>query len=55
MIRFLAIVMLIGAVGGGVYYLFSMEVVEDLKVTGTLQISQQPGSNVSDSQTSEAS
>jgi hypothetical protein len=55
MIRFLAIVMLIGAVGGGVYYLFSMEVVEDLKVTGTLQISQQPCSNAAESQASEAS
>lgn len=47
--------MLIGAVGGGVYYLFSMEVVEDLKVTGTLQISQQPCSNAAESQASEAS
>jgi hypothetical protein len=54
MVRFLAIVILIGAVGGGVYYLFSMDVVDDLKVTGTLQISEQPGSKVSDPQASEA-
>ena len=52
MIRFLAIVILIGAVGGGVYYLFSMDVVEDLKVTGKLQISEQITHNVSLSEVS---
>jgi len=46
MIRFLSIVILIGAIGGGVYYLFSMEVEEDIKVTGSLQISKQITQNV---------
>lgn len=46
MIRFLAIVILLGSVGGGIYYLFSMEVEQDLKVTSTLQISEQLNHNV---------
>jgi hypothetical protein len=47
MIRFLAIVILLGGLGGGIYYLFSMEVEQDLKVTGKLQISEQITHNVS--------
>ncbi len=46
MVRFLAIIILIAGVGGGIYYLLSMERVEDIKVTGKLQISQQPGKYV---------
>ena len=34
------------AVGGGLYYLLTMETVEDVKVTGKLQISQQIGNYV---------
>jgi hypothetical protein len=55
MIKFLAIVILIGTVGGGIYYLFSMEVEEDFKVTGTLQVSEQIGKNINESQETEAS
>ena len=55
MIKFLTIVILIGTVGGGIYYLFSMEVEEDFKVTGTLQVSQQIGSKIAESQETEAS
>ena len=47
MIRYLAIVILLGSLGGGVYYLFSMEVQQDLKVTGKIQISEQITHNVS--------
>lgn len=47
MVRFLAIIILIaGLGGGGIYYLLSMEKTEDIKVTGKLQISQQPGKHV---------
>lgn len=52
MIRFLAIVILLTAAGGGgIYYLLSKETVEDVKVTGKLQISEQYGSYVMASQT----
>lgn len=54
MVRFLSIVILLTAVGGGIYYLLSMETVEDVKVTGKLQISQQFGSYVMASQTDDA-
>ena len=54
MVRFLTIIILITAVGGGIYYLLSMERVEDVKVTGKLQISQQYGSFVMASQTGDA-
>ena len=54
MVRFLTIAILITAVGGGIYYLLSMETVEDVKVTGKLQISEQYGSYVMASQTDDA-
>ena len=54
MVRFLTIIILLTAVGGGIYYLLSMERVEDVKVTGKLQISQQYGSYVMASQTGDA-
>jgi len=50
MIKFLTIVLLLTALGGGTYYLLSMETVEDVKVTGKLQISEQYGSYVMASQ-----
>ena len=50
MSRFLTIVILLAAVIGGVYYLVTMETVEDIKVIGKLQISQQYGSYVKASQ-----
>lgn len=55
MVKFLAILTLLAMVGGGVYYLLSMERVEDIKVTGKLQISQQQGKYVQVSQTTEGS
>ena len=54
MIKFLSIVILIGTVGGGIYYLFSMEVEEDFKVTGTLQVSEQVANKGASSQDTEA-
>jgi len=48
--RFLAILLLLAAVGGGLYYLLTMETVEDVKVTGKLQISEQVGNYVKASQ-----
>ena len=50
MTRFLSILLLLAAVGGGLYYLLTMETVEDVKVTGKLQISQQFGNYVKASQ-----
>ena len=50
MTRFLSIFLLLAAVGGGLYYLLTMETVEDVKVTGKLQISQQVGNYVKASQ-----
>ena len=50
MVRFLIIVIFITTLGGGVYYLLSKETVEDVKVTGKLQISEQYGSYVMASQ-----
>lgn len=54
-VRFLAILILLGAIGAGIYYLLSMEVVDDIKVTGKLQISQQQGHYVNTPQVSDAS
>ena len=51
MVKFLTIVLLLTALGGGTYYLLSMETVEDVKVTGKLQISEQYGKYVMASQT----
>jgi hypothetical protein len=53
--RFLAILLLLAAVGGGLYYLLTMETVEDVKVTGKLQISQQFGNYVKASQADDGS
>lgn len=46
MARFLSIIIVLSAVGGGIYYLFSMESKEDIFVTDKLQISQQYGNYV---------
>jgi len=54
-VRFLAILILLGAIGAGIYYLLSMEIVDDIKVTGKLQISQQLGHYVNTPQVSDAS
>jgi len=54
-VRFLAILILLGAIGAGIYYLLSMEVVDDIKVTGKLQISQQQCHYVNTPQVSDAS
>jgi hypothetical protein len=51
MVKFLTIVLLLTTLGGGIYYLLSMETVEDVKVTGNLQISEQFGKYVMASQT----
>ncbi len=53
MVRFVAIFILIATVGGGVYYILSMERVEDVKVTGKLQVSQQIGTFIKASQGSD--
>jgi len=54
MVKFLTIVLLLTALGGGTYYLLSMETVEDVKVMGKLQISEQYGSYVMASQSKDA-
>lgn len=54
MVKFLTIVLLLTALGGGTYYLLSMETVEDVKVMGRLQISEQYGSYVMASQSKDA-
>ena len=50
MARFLSILIILAAVGGGVYYLLTMETVDDVKVVGKLQISPQFGSYVNASE-----
>lgn len=50
MLKFLTILLLLGAVGEGIYYLLSMETVEDIKVTGKIQITQQFGKYVQSSE-----
>jgi hypothetical protein len=54
MLKFLTIVLLLTAVAGGAYYLLSMETVEDVKVMGKLQISEQYGTYVMASQPHDA-
>jgi hypothetical protein len=54
MAKFLTIVLFLTLVGGGIYYLLSMETVEDVKVTGKLQISEQFGNYVMASQSDDA-
>lgn len=53
MVRFLSIIILVGCIGSGLYYLFSMEIEDDLKVTGKLQVSAEPSSSVDISEGSE--
>jgi hypothetical protein len=54
-VRFLAILTLLGGIGVGIYYLLSTEVVDDIKVTGKLQISQQQGNYIKTTQSPDAS
>ena len=54
-VRFLAILTLLGGIGAGIYYLLSKEFVDDINVTGKLQIFQQQGNYVNASQASDAS
>jgi hypothetical protein len=53
--RFLAIIILLGGIGAGIYYLLSKEFVDDINVTGKLQIFQQQGNYFNASQASDAS
>ena len=39
MLRFLSIIILLGCIGGGLYFIFSMDIEDDIKVTGKLQVS----------------
>ena len=55
MVRFLAILTLLGGIGVGIYYLLSIEVVDDIKITGKLQISQQQSNYINTSQSSDVS
>ena len=54
-VRFLAILTLLGGIGAGIYYLLSTELADDINVTGKLQIFQQQGNYVNASQASDAS
>jgi hypothetical protein len=54
-VRFLAIILFLGAIGAGIYYLLSTEFEEDIKVTGKLQIFKQQGDSPNALQTSDAS
>ncbi len=49
MLRFLSIILLLGCIGGGLYFIFSMEIEDDIKVIGKIQVSAEPsgGSNKS--------
>ena len=55
MTRFLAIIILLGGIGAGIYYLLSKEFVDDINVTGKIQIFKQQGNYFNASQASDAS
>ena len=50
--KFLTILMLLGAIGGGVYYISAIEIESDVEITGKLQRSQQTNEVIYDTETS---
>jgi len=50
--RFLVILILLGAISGGTYYISSVEIKSDVEITGKLQMSQQPDYDIKTPQTS---
>jgi hypothetical protein len=51
-VKFLAILMLLGAIGGGAYYISAIEIESDVEITGNLQRSQQTNEVIYDTETS---
>ena len=51
--KFLAILILLSAIGGGTYYISSVEIKSDVEITGKLQMSQQPDYDINTPQTSD--
>jgi len=50
--RFLVILLLLGAIGGGVYYISAFEIKSDVEITGNLQRSQQTSEVINDTEAS---
>ena len=50
--KFLAILILLGAICGGVYYISAIEIEDDVEITGNLQRSQQPNKVINDAEAS---
>ena len=50
--KFLTILMLLGAIGGGVYYISAIEFESDVEITGKLQRSQQTNEVIYDTEAS---
>ena len=50
--KFLTILMLLGAIGGGVYYISAIEIESDVEITGKLQRSQQTNEVIYDTEAS---
>ena len=50
--KFLTILMLLGAIGGGVYYISAIEIESDVEITGKLQRSQQTNEVIYDTEVS---
>lgn len=50
--RFLVILILLGAIGGGAYYISAFEIKSDVEITGKLQRSQQTSEVINDTEAS---
>jgi len=50
--RFLTILILLGAIGGGAYYMSAIEIKSDVEITGKLQMSQQSSMDINDTEAS---
>ena len=50
--KFLTILMILGAIGGGVYYISAIEIESDVEITGKLQRSQQTNEVIYDTEAS---
>jgi hypothetical protein len=51
-VKFLVILMILGAIGGGVYYISAIEIESDVEITGNLQRSQQTIEVIDDTEAS---
>jgi len=50
--KFLVILILLGIIGGGAYYISAIEIKSDVEITGKLQMSQQSSIDINDTEAS---